>query len=97
MRKTKYLYKKHKMASKKYQEMQASRGKETPNPDNKPKYKQLIQMLSFRVVPAYFKEIEKVADKKKMTVSKLIRSYIKEGMKRDHELTNQEDKDFRID
>ena len=83
------------MASKKYQEMQKNR-KDNIGSD-KPKHKQLIQMLSFRVVPAYFKEIEKVADKKDMTVSKLIRSYIKEGMKRDHELTNQEDNDFRID
>jgi predicted DNA-binding ribbon-helix-helix protein len=49
------------------------------------------------VVPAYFKEIEKVADKKKMTVSKLIRSYIKEGMKRDKEITGSEDKDFRVE
>jgi hypothetical protein len=32
-----------------------------------------------------------------VTVSKLIRSYIKEGMKRDNEITNQEDKDFRVD
>lgn len=62
-----------------------------------PKYKQLIQMLSFRVVPAYYKEIEKVADKKKVTVSKLIRSYIKEGMKRDKELTSSEERDFRVD
>jgi hypothetical protein len=62
-----------------------------------PKHKQLIRMLSFRVVPAYYKEIEKVAGHKKMTVSKLIRSYIKEGMKRDKEITNQEDKDFRVD
>ncbi len=59
-----------------------------------PKHKQLIQMLSFRVVPAYYKEIEKVADKKDMTVSKLIRSYIKEGMKRDKELSGNEEKDF---
>jgi hypothetical protein len=59
-----------------------------------PKHKQLIQMLSFRVVPAYYKEIEKVADKKNMTVSKLIRSYIKEGMKRDKELSGSEEKDF---
>ena len=64
---------------------------------DQPKHKQLIQMLSFRVVPAYLKEIEKVANHKKMSVSKLIRSYIKEGMKRDHELTNQEDKDFRVE
>jgi len=62
-----------------------------------PKHKQLIKMLTFRVVPAYYKEIEKVAGHKKMSVSKLIRSYIKEGMKRDNELTNQEDKDFRIE
>jgi predicted DNA-binding ribbon-helix-helix protein len=62
-----------------------------------PKHKQLIQMLSFRVVPAYFKEIEKVASHKKMTVSKLIRSYIKEGMRRDKELSSSEDKDFRVD
>jgi len=32
-----------------------------------PKSKQLVQMLSFRVVPAYFKEIEKVAETKNMT------------------------------
>ncbi len=62
-----------------------------------PKHKQLIQMLSFRVVPAYFKEIEKVANHKKMTVSKLIRSYIKEGMLRDKELSGSEDRDFRVD
>lgn len=62
-----------------------------------PKHKQLIQMLSFRVVPAYYKEIEKVADKKEMTVSKLIRSYIKEGMKRDKEISSSEDRDFRVD
>jgi hypothetical protein len=62
-----------------------------------PKHKQLIRMLSFRVVPAYYKEIEKVAGHKKMTLSKLIRSYIKEGMKRDKEISNQEEKDFRVD
>jgi predicted DNA-binding ribbon-helix-helix protein len=62
-----------------------------------PKHKQLIQMLSFRVVPAYYREIEKVANKKEMTVSKLIRGYIKEGMRRDKELTSAEDKEFRID
>jgi len=61
-----------------------------------PKSKQLVQMLSFRVVPAYFKEIEKVADSKKMTVSKLIRSYIKEGMKRDGELSASKEKEFDI-
>jgi hypothetical protein len=62
-----------------------------------PRHKQLIQMLSFRVVPAYFKEIEKVATHKKMTVSKLIRSYIKEGMKRDKEITGSQDTNFRVD
>ena len=54
-------------------------------------------MLSFRVVPAYFREIEKVATKKNMSVSKLIRTYIKDGMKRDKEISNQEDKDFRVE
>lgn len=61
-----------------------------------PKSKQLVQMLSFRVVPAYFKEIEKVAGRKKMTVSKLIRSYIKEGMKRDGEISASDDKEFTV-
>jgi hypothetical protein len=83
------------MASKKYKEMQSNR-KDYSGSDM-PKYKQLIQMLSFRVVPAYYKEIEKVANKKEMTVSKLIRSYIKDGMKRDKELTSAEDRDFRVD
>jgi len=62
-----------------------------------PKHKQLIKMLTFRVVPAYYREIEKVATHKNMSVSKLIRSYIKDGMKRDNELTSQEDKDFRVE
>jgi predicted DNA-binding ribbon-helix-helix protein len=53
-------------------------------------------MLSFRVVPAYYKEIEKVANHQKITVSKLIRNYIKEGMKRDGELTSKEEKDFGL-
>lgn len=64
---------------------------------DQPKHKQLIKMLTFRVVPAYYDEIEKVAKHKKVDVSKLIRTYIKEGMKRDGELTNQEVKDFRLD
>ena len=81
------------MASKKYQEMQASG--ETAKTDQ-PKHKQLIKMLTFRVVPAYYKEIEKVANHQDKTVSKLIRTYIKEGMKRDGELTNKEDKDFTV-
>ena len=66
-----------------------------PNSDQ-PKHKQLIKMVTFRVVPAYFNEIEKVADHKGIEVSKLIRNYIKEGMKRDGELTPQEEKDFDI-
>ncbi len=63
------------MASKSYKDSK----NEKPTASELPKHKQLIQMLSFRVVPAYYKEIEKVADKKKVTVSRLIRSYIKEG------------------
>jgi hypothetical protein len=81
------------MASKEYEK---SKG-EKPEKSNLPKNQQLLRMLSFRVVPSYFKEIEKVADKKKMTVSKLIRSYIKEGLKRDHELNSKEDKEFRVE
>lgn len=81
------------MASKKYKEMQTHK----EHGSDMPKYKQLIQMLSFRVVPAYYREIEKVADKKNVTVSKLIRSYIKDGMRRDKELTSSEDKEFRVD
>ena len=81
------------MASKKYQEMQASG--ETAK-TQQPKHKQLIKMLTFRVVPAYYKEIEKVANHQDKTVSKLIRTYIKEGMKRDGELTDKEEKDFGL-
>jgi hypothetical protein len=62
-----------------------------------PKSKQLVQMLSFRVVPAYFREIEKVAKKKKMSVSKLIRVYIKDGLRRDNELDNREEKEYRVE
>ncbi len=62
-----------------------------------PKSKQLVQMLSFRVVPAYFREIEKVANKKNMSVSKLIRTYIKEGMRRDNEIGSKENNDFRVE
>ena len=82
------------MASKAYIQSKESGEK---NPTDMPKHKQIIQMLSFRVVPAYYKEIEKVANHKKMTVSKLIRTYIKQGMKRDKELTSSEEKDFRVD
>jgi hypothetical protein len=75
----------------------SKKGETAPEKSELPKYRQLIQMLSFRVVPAYYKEIEKVANHQHKTVSKLIRTYIKEGMKRDKELSNQEDKDFRVD
>jgi hypothetical protein len=81
------------MASKKYKEMQASG--EKPKSEQ-PKHKQLIKMLTFRVVPAYYKEIEKVANHKDMTVSKLIRTYIKDGMKKDGELTDREVKNFGL-
>lgn len=82
------------MASDAYKQMKDSGDK--PKSDM-PKHKQLVQMLSFRVIPAYYKEIEKVANHKKVTVSKLIRSYIKEGMQRDDEITSQEGQDFRVD
>lgn len=77
--------------------MASKKSKESKKPEtsSKPKNQQLIQMLSFRIVPAYFKEIEKVADKKDMTVSKLIRGYIKDGMHRDKDFT-ADDKGFNI-
>jgi hypothetical protein len=83
------------MASEKYKEMAANKASNVGT--DMPKHKQLIRMLSFRVVPAYYKEIEKVANHQKKTVSKLIREYIKEGMKRDKELSGLEDKEFRVD
>ena len=83
------------MASNEYKKMQAD--KSTTVGSDMPKHKQLIRMLSFRVVPAYYKEIEKVANHQKKTVSKLIREYIKEGMKRDKELTGAGDQEFRVD
>ena len=82
------------MASDAYKEMQASNS--TPS-STQPKHKQLIKMLTFRVVPEYYKEIEKVANHQDVTVSKLIRNYIKEGMKRDGELTDREEKTFGLD
>jgi hypothetical protein len=63
---------------------------------NPPTHKQFIKMLTFRVVPAYYKEIDKVAKHKNMSVSKLIRTYIKEGMKGDGELTDREEKEFEV-
>jgi hypothetical protein len=77
--------------------MEVNNFNEETSSSQTPKSKQLVQMLSFRVVPAYFREIEKVATKKKMSVSKLIRTYIKDGMKRDKQISNQEDKDFRVE
>ena len=65
--------------------------------ENLPKHKQLVKMLSFRVVPAYFREIEKIADRKKMTTSKLIRTYIKEGMKRDKDYLGKDNDEFRVE
>ena len=62
-----------------------------------PKSRQLVRMLSFRVVPAYFREIEKVAEKKKMSVSKLIRVYIKDGMRRDNTIDGDEEREFRVE
>lgn len=79
------------MASKKSEEDKLK----GPQGSDKPKSQQLIQMLSFRIVPAYFKEIENVADKKNVTVSKLIRSYIKDGMRRDKDYSGDE-KGFNV-
>jgi hypothetical protein len=64
---------------------------------DKPKHKQFIKMLTFRVVPAYYQEIEKVAKHKGETVSKLIRSYIKQGMLRDKEISNQQGSEFEVE
>ena len=82
------------MASDAYKQMKSAG---IDSDDSKPKHKKLIQMLSFRVVPAYYEEIEKVANNQKTTVSKLIRNYIKEGMKRDGELSDREEKEFGLD
>ena len=83
------------MATKKSKEVEKNR--EDFIGSDKPKHKQFIKMLTFRVVPAYYQEIEKVADNKGMTVSKLIRGYIKEGMLRDKEISNQEGNEFAIE
>jgi len=57
-----------------------------------------VRMLSFRIVPAYYKKIEKVADNHDTTVSALIRRYIKEGMTRDLESdVTSTDTDFVVD
>jgi len=69
-----------------------------PGESDQPKYRQLVRMLSFRIVPTYYKKIEKVADKHETTVSALIRRYIKEGMTRDLESDmSKGDTDFRIE
>ena len=79
------------MATKKSKEKESHPGK-----SDQPKYRQLVRMLSFRIVPAYYKKIERVADDQQTTVSALIRKYIKEGMIRDLEM-RKEDPEFRID
>ena len=53
-------------------------------------------MLSFRIVPTYYKKIEQVADDQNTTVSALIRKYIKEGMVKDLEMKGS-DPTFRIE
>ena len=67
-----------------------------PGKTDQPKYKQLVRMLSFRIVPIYYKKIEGVADDQNTTVSALIRRYIKEGMIKDLEMKGS-DTDFRIE
>jgi len=67
-----------------------------PGESDQPKYRQLVRMLSFRIVPAYYKKIEQVADDQNTTVSALIRKYIKEGMVKDLEMKGT-DTDFRIE
>lgn len=79
------------MATKKSQEKESHPGK-----SDLPKQQQLIRMLSFRIVPTYYKKIENVADDKNTTVSALIRKYIKEGMIRDLEI-RRSDTSFRIE
>ena len=79
------------MPTKKSQEPESHPGK-----TDQPKYSQLVRMLSFRIVPKYYKKIEKVADDQNTTVSGLIRKYIKEGMIKDLEMKGS-DTDFRIE
>lgn len=67
-----------------------------PGKTDQPKYKQLVRMLSFRIVPMYYKKIEGVAHDQNTTVSALIRRYIKEGMVKDLEMKGS-DTDFRIE
>lgn len=79
------------MASKKSQEK-----KTQPKKSDLPKYQQLVRMLSFRIVPSYYKKIEDIANEHNTTVSTLIRKYIKEGMVRDLEIKGS-DTSFRIE
>jgi hypothetical protein len=67
-----------------------------PGHSDEPKHRQLVRMLSFRIVPVYYKKIEHVANDQNTTVSALIRKYIKEGMVRDLEMKGN-DTDFRIE
>jgi len=67
-----------------------------PGQSDQPKHKQLVRMLSFRIVPTYYKKIERVADDQNTTVSALIRRYIKEGMVKDLEMRG-DDTDFVIE
>jgi hypothetical protein len=69
---------------------------EHPGKSDQPKHRQLVRMLSFRIVPTYYKKIEKVANDQSTTVSALIRRYIKEGMVKDLEMKGS-DTDFRIE
>lgn len=67
-----------------------------PGHSDQPKHRQLVRMLSFRIVPAYYKKIEKVANDQNTTVSALIRKYIKDGMVKDLEMRG-DDPDFVIE
>jgi len=79
------------MATEKSKEKESHPGK-----SDQPKYRQLVRMLSFRIVPAYYKKIEHVANDQNTTVSALIRKYIKDGMVKDLEMKGT-DTDFRIE
>jgi predicted DNA-binding ribbon-helix-helix protein len=79
------------MATEKSKEKESHPGK-----SDEPKYRQLVRMLSFRIVPHYYKKIERVADDQNTTVSALIRKYIKDGMIKDLEMKGT-DTDFRIE
>ena len=76
---------------------QKSQDKEShPGHSDLPKYRQFVRMLSFRIVQAYYKKIEQIADDHSTTVSALIRTYIKKGM--DEDLKKKGDvSDFRIE